>query len=313
MDLNSKKNKAVSSSEYDKNWIQDAWGDAGEGFQSLKGCSFRPRVKKALDLGDIQEGMKILDIGCGRGEILFYAIQQKAAEAIGVDYSKDVIALARETLALYPADQQKKIRFVQSDVKDLDFQEKYFDRIFLLDIVEHLHDWELDILFSKLRHYLKENGYIVIHTLPNKWVYEYGYRVVRIFFRRLPKDPRGEKEKIFHVNEQTLPHLASILKRNRFYYKINLAQLLPEQATWYRDHVFGDRRDILYNFMRNPIITVIFRLLSMTPLKLIISNDIYAIAYIEKDAYKHVRQNIVEKLFLIFQRNITGRTTVGDG
>lgn len=298
MNSNHDEEKPVSSDAYDKNWIKDAWGDKGASFMDQKGLTFRPRVKKALELADIKEGMRVLDIGCGRGEILFYALQKNVEQAIGIDYSKDIIDLALETLKQYPIAQQKKIQFIKSDVKEIDLKEKYFDRIFLTDIVEHLHDWELDILFSKLRKCLKDDGFLIIHTLPNKWVYEYGYKYVRILFRKLPQDPRGEKEKIFHVNEQTIPHLASILKRNHFYYKINLEQFLPDQAAWYRNHTFGDRRDTLYKIIRNPVITVILRLLSMTPLKLIISNDIYAVAYTKKHLNKQFKQNIVEKLFL---------------
>ena len=292
------KKTSVPADVYDKKWIEDAWGDSGGSFKDKKGLIIRPRIQKALDMAELSEGMKILDVGCGRGEIVFYALQHNVSEAVGVDYAQDVITLALETLKQYPESQAQRAKFIQSDVKKLDLPKKYFDRIFLLDIVEHLHDWELDILFQHLSQSLKDDGYLVIHTLPNKWVYDYGYRVARAFFWKLPKDPRGEKEKIFHINEQTLPHLSAILKKNRFHHTINLAQLLPEQARWYRDHTFGDRRDILYKIIRNPVISVLLRIFAMTPLKLFTSNDIYATAYTDKTLSKSFKQNIIEKCFL---------------
>ena len=52
----------------------------------------------------LQQGMKLLDVGAGRGELVRVAVESGAAEAIGIDYSADAVEMAGTTLSAHGDD-----------------------------------------------------------------------------------------------------------------------------------------------------------------------------------------------------------------
>lgn len=285
--MDPKAKTAVSQSQYDAEWIRSAWGDSGEKFIENAGGIIRPRVKRALDIAQLAPDMHVLDIGCGRGEVVFYCAKM-GCRATGVDYSKDVISIAMKALQKMDSDVSSRIALHLGDINEIEMESGSFDRIFLLDIVEHLYDWQLSLLYKTLYRLLKPNGYVVIHTLPNRWIFTF-YAFIRFFLPWLEKDPRGEFEKKIHVNEQTCVSLRKLLGECGFYCNVKLQQGLLGQAEWYKDVVFGDRRDRFYRLLRNPVAKLAVNMVSVTPLRLLLLNDIYAIAAKSKQALSQAR------------------------
>jgi len=64
-----------------------------------------------------------------------------------------------------------------------------------------------------------------------------------------------------------------------FAFEIWLENLTLDQATWQDEKRFTDVRREAYPILRNPLVRAIVSLLMHTPLRLIIANDIYAIAW----------------------------------
>ena len=85
-------------------------------------------------------------MGCGRGEIVLHCARQ-GMQAVGVDYSTEAIAVAEKAKGTHTSAEQKRMQFICNDVENIEFTEP-FDRIFMLDVVEHLYDWELAKLFA---------------------------------------------------------------------------------------------------------------------------------------------------------------------
>jgi cyclopropane fatty-acyl-phospholipid synthase-like methyltransferase len=221
--------------------------------------------------------MKVLDVGCGRGEVVFHCARL-GIETVGIDYSQEVLEIAQRTKETHTGEERKRMRFICGDVKKLRTEDR-FDRIFMLDLVEHLHDWELNELFQMCKELLKTEGQIIIHTLPNRWLYEITYRrLLRLFMPWLPKNPRNEKEMAIHVNEMSPTHLYSLLKRNGYTCRIWLHNLIIEQAKWHAQNDSKNRRGIFYTWIRRPLLAAGYRFLSKTPLRLLIVNDIFGIA-----------------------------------
>ena len=270
-------NREVNSIQYDYEWIKETWGwDTPEVFVKTQGRNLRPRVRYCLELGDLSPGMRVLDVGCGRGEVVLYCAR-RGIYAVGIDYSEDAISIAKRTKSTHTLDEQKKMRFICDDVSNI--KEESFDRIFMLDVVEHLHDWKLTQLFQVCKKILAPNGQIIIHTLPNRWLYEITYRkLFRILMPWLPEDARSEKEKLIHINEMSITHLDRLLRGNGFNCRIWLHNLIVDQAKWHARHGLKDRRGTLYQWMRNPLFAALYGCLALTPLRLLIVNDIFAVA-----------------------------------
>jgi ubiquinone/menaquinone biosynthesis C-methylase UbiE len=267
--------KPVQSGAYGKEWIESAWGrDATR--QLLADTKPRPRVARALELANIVAGQRVLDIACGRGEVPAL-IRAAGGIGVGLDFSEDVLGIARDLRDRAEA-AAGGMHLVRADAARLPFADGSFDRILMLDIVEHLTDEQLGSMFRNVRRLLAPQGYAVVHTLPNRWVYNITYPLLARLLGRAT-DPRGEIERQVHINEQSLLSLKRMLKTTGFESHLWLEQLMPAQARWNAGAGgFGDQRDRLYpKLARWP--GRILELLSATPAKLLLSNDIFAVIW----------------------------------
>lgn len=101
---------------------------------------------------------RVVDIGCGTGAVLerFGA----GAVAIGIDDHEDALHFAR--LRGVP-------RLTRSDARALPFRTGSVDRIFLLDVAEHVPE---DVrVFREIRRVLKPRGLAVIHVPAHPWMW----------------------------------------------------------------------------------------------------------------------------------------------
>lgn len=271
------KSKLVDPKHYDSKWIKDTWGwDTPEEFIRSQGRNLRPRIRYSLKIADLRPGMRILDVGCGRGEVVLQCARQ-GVQAVGVDYSQEVLFIAEQAKADHTPEEQERMKFICDDVKNI--QGESFDRIFMLDLVEHLYDWELYQLFQVCKRLLTPTGEIIIHTLPNRWVYEITYRrLLRMVMPWLPKNPRNEKEMAIHINEMSITHLNNLLRLNGFNCRIWLHELVVSQAKWHAKGKLKDKRRTFYYWMRNPLMAALYRSFALSPLRLLIVNDIFAVA-----------------------------------
>ena len=182
--------ESVSASEYDEGWLENAWGEkANQALLSGAPIVARPRVARAVALADFCTQGKLLDIACGRGE--FVALAAYAGmEAFGVDYSEDALAFAERVKRAHetrlPAG--GRIELKQGDATALPFGDDTFDRVTMLDIIEHLTPAQLAIMLGEVRRVLKPDGVAVIHTLPNRWVYDVTFPLLHRVSRRFPRD-----------------------------------------------------------------------------------------------------------------------------
>ncbi|QDX80064.1 hypothetical protein B9N43_01615 [Denitratisoma sp. DHT3] len=269
--------KPVSATCYDETWIASAWGQGSIASEVLRDIEDpRPRVARAIELACIDQGTRLLDIACGRGEVPAIAAR-KGAFAVGIDFSSVSITYASEVRRGQGG--CDKYGLLQADACNLPFADASFDRITMLDIVEHLLPEQLESMFSEVSRLLAPGGYAVIHTLPNRWVYDLTFPCLNRLSKRVPENPRGPIDSVVHVNEQDLPALSKMLDHCGLSGHVWLEQLMPAQARWNaRDTRFGDQRDRLY-----PMLTGIWgsllEIASQTPCKLLLSNDIYAVAW----------------------------------
>jgi cyclopropane fatty-acyl-phospholipid synthase-like methyltransferase len=189
-------------------------------FIESDGENLSRRLKQAFEFASVQPGMQVLDLGCGRGEIVRHVARLGAA-SFGIDYARVAVAMTRRVMA----DEPGTHGVARSDAKLLPFSSSAFDRVLMFDVVEHLHPWELDACLTEVYRVLKPGGQIIVHTAPNRWYDQYAYPWVRRMRKlmgqgaKYPKNPRAlnvEANTEVHVNEQDLLRMRRFLTRANF-------------------------------------------------------------------------------------------------
>ena len=233
--------------------------------ESLGAC-LSQRLIVSLDAASITSGDVVLDLGCGRGEAVRHCAQ-RGALVYGVDYSAAALELARAAIDRLPAEVAGRAQLQRADAKCLPFRDNSFDRVLMLDIVEHLHPWELHRVFVEVRRVLKPTGFLLVHTMPNRWYYVHGYpiyrRLARLTGTRLPENPRQRWRYVdqVHINEQDICSLSASLAAAGFRSRVWLHHV--ESASRDGGLLVAAARSLLARLM---------------PFKLVFCNDIFAIA-----------------------------------
>src|SRR5690348_3311624 len=112
--------KTLPASFYDKEYLLS---EHLEGFDEFKKNQLSFVKQKQLQLLDLKKGIKLLEVGYGRGELLLHCCE-KGIKAYGVDYSKDAYNIAKKLLKKYPNAEVKV-----ADARDLPYKDNTFDRI----------------------------------------------------------------------------------------------------------------------------------------------------------------------------------------
>ncbi len=128
-----------------------------EGIDYFKKGLISPKFEHAVNIAKLKSGMKILDIGCGRGDIVL-ACARKNIYSFGIDYAHDAIEIAKAAKQSLPDNLASLFSVHQASADTLPFKESTFDKIFFMDVAEHLSSSDLLQCFKECEKILKEDG-----------------------------------------------------------------------------------------------------------------------------------------------------------
>ncbi len=229
-----------------------------ETFTTSHGKVLEPRLQTVVDNAPSCAGRRVLDIGCGRGELVFYAASTGARHVVGIDYSQDSIAICLEARRHQAVTVQRKTRFFKADATQLPFPNDSFDYVFCTEVWEHLYPEEVALLLAEIYRILSPNGILVIHTAPT-WIFnDYTYRwwcypvssLVLFFFELVtgkkypnilhPSELRGAYEQSMHVNESSHWAVYTSLRQAGFSARIwSTNQTVNKPALSWKDRLFN--------------------------------------------------------------------------
>src|SRR3990172_7589127 len=92
-------------------------------FSETQGERLSRRLSAAFEVAAVTPGMRVLDVGCGRGEIVRHCAEL-GADAYGIDYAPVALDLARRTFAA-AQHLAGKMGAARSDAKRLPFPSNY--------------------------------------------------------------------------------------------------------------------------------------------------------------------------------------------
>ncbi len=103
----------------------------------------------------IPRGLKILEIGCGMGDLL---AELDPSMGVGIDFAPEMIARARK--------RHPQLSFIEADAHDIPLDET-FDVIILSDLVNDL--WDVQAVFDKIRTLCHPGTRVITNFFNNIW------------------------------------------------------------------------------------------------------------------------------------------------
>lgn len=116
-------------------------------------------LKKVSGELKFMQNKSIMDIGCGTGTLVEY-IQPK--DYLGVDLNSDFIKLARKK---YPEHDFKVLNIVTQK-----FPEKKFNYIFIMNVLHHLTDMQIEKMFKKIKTAARFDEFVIVESKPRNFI-----------------------------------------------------------------------------------------------------------------------------------------------
>jgi SAM-dependent methyltransferase len=173
------------------------------------------RLQVVAALANTTMPRRVLDLGCGRGELAHF-LAEAGAEVTAADFSEAAIRLTEKTFEGEP-NLREQLDLIHADVCDMPLTGT-FDSVIASDLIQHVRPEELDLLYARVSEHLAPNGIFVVHAYPNLWYYRYDYvrkrRIAESVGSYLPPEPRTCREMIIHINEQSPRVIRRSLQRH---------------------------------------------------------------------------------------------------
>ncbi len=146
-------NEARTKQQYKQMvWIYDFWGRLTE----------RKAAKTVLEIAEIKDGIKVIDVACGTGEMLQRIIKcNPNGENTGIDLSPDMLRRAAKKLGKTG---DRNFELKEGNVLNMNFPGDTFDLVINSYMVDLMPAEYFDKIASEFLRILKPGGKAVIST-----------------------------------------------------------------------------------------------------------------------------------------------------
>jgi SAM-dependent methyltransferase len=128
--------------------VRQFWGERARRYRTSSQSTLCEVPLRELEIGAIlkylQDGMKVLDMGCGNGYSTIKFWQHRRLDIIGMDFSPEMVRYAKENLkGCDRRDPQRgTVEFIEGDVLLLPFAAARFDAVISERCLQNLTSWE---------------------------------------------------------------------------------------------------------------------------------------------------------------------------
>ena len=184
--------------------------------------SMQSRFKVLSNVVNIFDNIKILDIGCGPGNLEKYLTSKyKDLEITGIDTS--------ETMLSYARSKNLDIKFMIGNLVDLPFKINTFDLTISLGVFQNF-DGDIDKAVHEICRVTKKSGHIFVTTIDSEYV---GYKAGRLKMNNFYKHYNPlNLSKIFERNKINIISMES--------FSTETSEILPLHQ-WNKFFIYGKK------------------------------------------------------------------------
>ena len=153
----------AKAAELAKKWGVDYWD--GDRRINYGGYRYMPgrweKVARTMaEYYGIKPGDRILDVGCGKGFLLYdFTLMVPGVEVVGIDISDYAIEHAKDEI---------KNRLRVGNANALPFPDRHFDLVYSINTLHNLHNYDLDRSLREIERVGKRNKYVCVESYRNE-------------------------------------------------------------------------------------------------------------------------------------------------
>lgn len=139
------------------------WGTADDGVTSLEDAQ-RDKLDLICRKLGLQEGARLLDVGCGWGSMVLHAAREYGVRAVGITLSEEQATFARKRIA--EAGLADRIEIRVQDYREI--KDEPFDAISSIGMAEHVGRTQYAEYAAALYSLLKPGGRLLNHQIARR-------------------------------------------------------------------------------------------------------------------------------------------------
>ncbi|MEU5546358.1 cyclopropane-fatty-acyl-phospholipid synthase family protein [Streptomyces sioyaensis] len=139
------------------------WGTADQGVATLEDAQ-RAKLDLICRKLGLQEGMRLLDVGCGWGSMVLHAVREYGVRAVGITLSEEQATFARKRVA--EAGLADRIEIRVQDYREV--HDEPFDAISSVGMAEHVGRTQYAEYADALYSLLKPGGRLLNHQIARR-------------------------------------------------------------------------------------------------------------------------------------------------
>lgn len=121
------------------------------------------KIHHILKKLNLEEGMSLLDIGCGWGTLLIEAAKQYKVKGLGITLSEEQYKKFAERIKEENLEDYIEVKIM--DYRDLRKSKLSFDRVVSVGMIEHVGRKNYDLFFENVDKVLKDKGLFLLHYI----------------------------------------------------------------------------------------------------------------------------------------------------